>query len=500
MARDDTPDAHAADADAVDEVVTCFLRHRGEVLLVRRSGRVGSYRGRWGAVSGFAEGDPLEAAWREIAEETGLEGAVTLVKRGEPFGFEDAGERRRWRVNPFLFDTASREAKLDWEAEEGVWVSPVEILERDTVPRLWTSYERVGPGAADLRADREHGSAWLSLRALEALRDRAAALAAGQGGGEGAAGGEAGGRRAREALAGLARELIGARPAMTAVRTRVHRAMTRALADAGPGRQGGTTGGGVPGAVRDAAEAALREAIGAEEGAVREAARAAAGRHVMTFSSSGTVAEGLLAASPKPGRVIVCESRPGGEGRALAVRLAGAGLEVALVPDAAVAWALDVERVELLLVGADTVLADGSVVNKVGTRPAALAARAAGVTVLAAASTAKVAARGETWSAEREEHAALEPDDGTNVGAARPGAERAGRTRPGGAPERPAPAARGSAAGPAWGVRLRAPLFERTPADLIDGVLTERGVLGRAEVAAVAADHAAERDWDPGST
>ncbi|MFC6726725.1 initiation factor 2B, partial [Halobium palmae] len=39
-------------------VVTAFLRHRGDVLLVRRSDEVGTYRGKWGGVSGFVERDP----------------------------------------------------------------------------------------------------------------------------------------------------------------------------------------------------------------------------------------------------------------------------------------------------------------------------------------------------------------------------------------------------------------------------------------------------------
>ena len=71
-------------------VVTCFLRHRGEVLLLRRSAKVGSYRGRWGAVAGHVEGnDPDGSALREIAEETGLRDGVSLSERGEPFPVED---------------------------------------------------------------------------------------------------------------------------------------------------------------------------------------------------------------------------------------------------------------------------------------------------------------------------------------------------------------------------------------------------------------------------
>ena len=36
-------------------VVTCFLEHGGEIPLLRRSQRVGTYKGRWAGVSGYIE-------------------------------------------------------------------------------------------------------------------------------------------------------------------------------------------------------------------------------------------------------------------------------------------------------------------------------------------------------------------------------------------------------------------------------------------------------------
>ena len=38
-------------------VVTCFLRSEAEVLLLRRSDAVGSYRGQWGGVAGHVADD-----------------------------------------------------------------------------------------------------------------------------------------------------------------------------------------------------------------------------------------------------------------------------------------------------------------------------------------------------------------------------------------------------------------------------------------------------------
>ena len=41
----------------------------------------------------------------------------------------------------------------------------------------------------------------------------------------------------------------------------------------------------------------------------------------------------------------------------------------------------------------------------------------------------------------------------------------------------------------------QSPLFERTPAELVDAIVTEAGAFGPAEVRAVAARHAARRSW-----
>ena len=61
------------------QVVTCFLRNRGAVLLLRRSDQ--AYQGKWGAVSGYVEGTPEETAHREIAEKTGLAKRSTRWRR-----------------------------------------------------------------------------------------------------------------------------------------------------------------------------------------------------------------------------------------------------------------------------------------------------------------------------------------------------------------------------------------------------------------------------------
>src|SRR5256712_8397339 len=57
-------------------VVTAILRNRGRILIVRRSGKVGNFQGRWSAISGHIEGrqEPQHRPIVEVREETGLRG------------------------------------------------------------------------------------------------------------------------------------------------------------------------------------------------------------------------------------------------------------------------------------------------------------------------------------------------------------------------------------------------------------------------------------------
>lgn len=85
--------------------------------------------------------------------------------------------------------------------------------------------------------------------------------------------------------------------------------------------------------------------------------------------------------------VIVCESRPLCEGVVMAQRLAAAGLQVTAITDAQAG--VFVEEADLVLLGADAVTPAG-VVNKVGSKLLALAAKAAGVPVIAVTDSLKV--------------------------------------------------------------------------------------------------------------
>ena len=108
---------------------------------------------------------------------------------------------------------------------------------------------------------------------------------------------------------------------------------------------------------------------------------------VLTHSASATVREPSCTRSRE--RVVCTVSAPLEEGRAFSEELRASGLDVDFVEDADAIDAL--ERSSVLLIGADTVFRDGSVANKVGTRPLAEAAARLGICTIVACEVIKLA-------------------------------------------------------------------------------------------------------------
>jgi len=110
---------------------------------------------------------------------------------------------------------------------------------------------------------------------------------------------------------------------------------------------------------------------------------------VLTISRSSTIRRALAALSPRsrPSAVRVLESRPGGEGRAMARELRQDGLNAAWVPDERAAEAVRLS--DLVLLGADAVEPGGGLIHKVGTRRLAVLAKRHGVPVVVVAGRSK---------------------------------------------------------------------------------------------------------------
>ncbi len=399
-------------------VVTCFLVRPGDgrVLLGERSEDVGTYPGRWAAVSGSVEeAGPRKQAFREIKEETGLRRSdVELAAEGLPVRSADWDLNTLWVVHPYRFRCLAPErVRRDWEHIRFDWTEPDHIPQRETVPRLTETWQAVArhdgrpdPGAVfqQVRADREHGAEELGLRTLTALRWAA----------EGP----------RERFRELCRAALSLRPSMAPV-------LSAGLEAGALARDTGRGGGLVQ---------ALEDLIARRELAPLRAAECAAGRipdgsHVVTLSYSFSVLATLRGAAGRIGRLSVAESRPAREGRRTAELAASFAIPAELVTDAAAVRTA--AEADLVLTGADSLLPDGSVVNKTGTFALCCGAAWGGARTLVVASESKVLPVGH-----RPEMETMDPSE---LGESLPG------------------------------VNVRNPCFETVPADLVSEIVTERG-------------------------
>jgi len=119
-----------------------IMNSEGKILIMKRSDKVRTYKGMWGVAAGYIEEDetPLETAYKEIREETGIEGEyLTLLKQFEPVEINDIYEDKNynWIIYGFLFKSKKKDkVNIDWEHTEWRWIAPSEIKNYKTAPHL----------------------------------------------------------------------------------------------------------------------------------------------------------------------------------------------------------------------------------------------------------------------------------------------------------------------------------------------------------------------------
>jgi len=122
------------------KIVTCFLKNKGKILLLKRSNKVKTMKGLWGGISGIIEGNepPLSRAKTEIFEELGIpENLIKLVKSGDVLRIVSPQyENHEWEVFPFLFSVENPNINLNWENSEYKWITKEEIKNHEAVPSL----------------------------------------------------------------------------------------------------------------------------------------------------------------------------------------------------------------------------------------------------------------------------------------------------------------------------------------------------------------------------
>ena len=118
-------------------VATSILKNSDEILILKRSEKVGSFQGYWSGCSGYVEKNetPEETSLKEIREETGIEEKqLKLLVIGNVHRVEkDTGT---WLIHPYLYETNTKTIKLDWENDEHVWIKKEELEKYKFVPGL----------------------------------------------------------------------------------------------------------------------------------------------------------------------------------------------------------------------------------------------------------------------------------------------------------------------------------------------------------------------------
>jgi ribose 1,5-bisphosphate isomerase len=372
-------------------VVTSFLQSDHRILILRRSRKVGSYQGRWAGVSGYVEGDeaPLERATTEIREEVGLSSAqATYIRAGEALRALDEQKDTVWIVHPFLFELHHPDLRLDWEHTESRWIDPDALGSYETVPKLKEAFERVRwdlqttipllpnalRGIDELAKDRVHGASALGRRSIEILAEVARSSTVGSID-----------ELFRDLLA-VALELRKAQPSMATIRNLMGRFLYVVDAE----RQRATSVEEFRQTIISLNQKTQEDAEAAAEDAARNSVFTLPQEgYVLTHSYSSTVKRGLELAVKGRRKLTayVTESSPGLEGKQLAKALINLGVSVRLIADSAVDSVIP--DVDLVIVGADTVLADGSVINKIGTSKISKVAHESGIPLNVVCESAK---------------------------------------------------------------------------------------------------------------
>lgn len=183
------------------------------------------------------------------------------------------------------------------------------------------------------------------------------------------------------------------------------------------------------------------------------------GSSVLTHCNAGALATGghgtalgvirSAHAEGKLATVYADETRPWLQGaRLTAWELLQDHIDVTLLADGAAAWLMRQGKVQWVIVGSDRIVANGDVANKIGTYSLAVLARQHGVRFMVAAPTSTIdmaVQQGDAIPIEQRD-----PDELLAIGGHRVAADGA----------------------TAWN-----PVFDVTPAELVDAIVTERGII-----------------------
>lgn len=121
-------------------VINCFVKYKNKFLLLKRSDKVGAYKGKWNSIGGYIDEDKpvkekvLEEIWEELKIK---KDDVKNMMGGNPYEVVDKEIGKIWIVHPFVAELKKEPAiVLDFEHTEFRWVKEEDIENYDSVPGL----------------------------------------------------------------------------------------------------------------------------------------------------------------------------------------------------------------------------------------------------------------------------------------------------------------------------------------------------------------------------
>jgi len=120
-------------------VINCVVKYGSKILVVRRNPDLNFYPGYWNGISGFLDDQQSlkEKIYSELSEELGLtRSQIVKIKVGEIFDQDDPQYNKTWVVHPVLVEVKTDKVKLDWEASNYKWLTPLEVKKLKLLPNF----------------------------------------------------------------------------------------------------------------------------------------------------------------------------------------------------------------------------------------------------------------------------------------------------------------------------------------------------------------------------
>lgn len=129
-------------------VLVCFVRYQDKYLLLKRSDKVGLYKGYWSAIAGFIDNEKQtlrEKVLEELDEEAGItEEQIVGWTWIEEYEYSDPVTGKKFIRYPVVVDFLHRpEITLDWEHHKHEWICAEERQNYQQITGSEESWKRV---------------------------------------------------------------------------------------------------------------------------------------------------------------------------------------------------------------------------------------------------------------------------------------------------------------------------------------------------------------------